>query len=274
MRAGVIARRTLLASAAGFAIAGWPRPDAAAQPGRQHRQPASQPRLRRLRAVAIDPGHGGSDPGAISPRHLYEKRLTLATAWELARQLEASGHYRPILTRRSDVYVSLHERIARAHAEHAELFLSIHADTLPNHALRGLSVYTLSEAASDREAAALARRENRDIGVPGLRLSRRPPEIAAVLFDLVRRHTGNRSLLLANAVVAELGRDVPLLERPHRAAALVVLTAPDIPAALVELGCLSNPHDEELLAQRAYQRRLAAGLGRAIDAYFAAGDAA
>lgn len=217
----------------------------------------------------LDPGHGGIDPGTISPHGICEKTVNLATALELARQLAATDRYRPVLTRSRDVFIPLQQRVAMARAAQAELFLAIHADALPNAALRGLSVYTLSDQASDREAADLARRENRDDFVGGLRLSHEPREIAAILFDLARRQTANQSLAMARAVVAELGRLVPLLERPQRSAAFVVLTAPDIPSALVELGCLSNAQDERLLPMPAYQRRLAQGLLRAIDDYFA-----
>ena len=268
MRDTVIARRVLLALVAGACL---PRP-VEARSRAQRRRPPGHPAVHR-RTVALDPGHGGIDPGAISPHGLYEKRITLATARDLAVLLDASPRYRAVLTRDRDVYVPLEERVARARSDHAELFLSIHADALPDDAMHGLSVYTLSEQASDREAAALATRENRDDFVPGARLSRQPRDIAAILLDLTRRHTNNGSQRLAQAIVAQLGRVVPLLERPHRSAAFVVLTAPDIPSALVELGCLSNPIEEKRLPQPAYQRRLALGLMRAIDAYFAAGDA-
>jgi N-acetylmuramoyl-L-alanine amidase len=227
-----------------------------------------------MRVVALDPGHGGVDPGAIGPGGVYEKDITLATARELARQLAGTGRFRPLLTRRTDVFVPLRERVARARMEHAELFLSLHADALPDSAMRGLSVYTLSDQASDRETAALATRENRDNFVAGINLSRQPRDIAPVLLDLARRQTNNRSLTLAHAVVAELGRAVPLLEKPHRAAGFAVLTAPDMPSVLVELGCLSNRVEERLLPQRAYQQRLAHALLRAIEDYFAASLAA
>jgi N-acetylmuramoyl-L-alanine amidase len=267
MRDIVIARRALFALAGGAALGVWPiGPIRAQLPGRggAHHSP------RHLRVVAIDPGHGGIDPGAISPHGIYEKNITLATARELARQLDLTGRYRTLLTRRGDSFVSLRERVMRARASRAELFLSIHADALPDSAMRGLSVYTLSSEASDRDTAALAKRENKDDFVAGVRLSHQPHEIGAVLLDLARRQTDNRSLTLAQAMIAELGRVATLLERPHRAAGFAVLTAPDIPSALVELGCLSNPEEERLLRQRTYQQRLAQGLARAIDDYFAA----
>jgi N-acetylmuramoyl-L-alanine amidase len=264
MRDQGIARRTLLASALGFSVCVWTVGSAAGRPAHRVRRPRPKPRV-----VVLDPGHGGVDPGAISPKGLHEKTVTLATARELARRLDATGRYRAVLTRGRDTFVPLRQRVARARAHKAELFLSIHADALPDPDLRGLSVYTLSEQASDRETAALAARENKDDFVAGLRLSRRPPVISAILLDLARRRTNNQSLILARAIVAELGSAVPLLDRPHRAAGFTVLTAPDIPSALVELGCLSNPAEERLLGQRSHQRRLAAALARAIDDYFA-----
>jgi N-acetylmuramoyl-L-alanine amidase len=265
MRDLVVARRTLLASAAGYGICAWAiGPAEAGRHARGPRQPRAKPR-----PIALDPGHGGVDPGAISPKGLYEKTVTLATARELARRLDASGRYRALLTRGRDRFVPLRERVARARAGRAELFLSIHADALPDRTLRGLSVYTLSERASDRETAALAVRENKDNFVAGLRLSRQPPVIGAILLDLARRQTNNQSRVLARSIVEELGRAVPLLDKPHREAGFTVLTAPDIPSVLVELGCLSNPAEERLLGQPAYQRRLAEALAHAIDDYFA-----
>ena len=267
MRDIMIARRALLVLAASVIV------DAGAFASAEARQSGNgkppHPR-KQLRVIALDPGHGGVDPGAVSPHRLYEKEITLAAARELARQLDATGRYRTVLTRRVDIFVPLAKRVARARANRAELFLSIHADALPDRTMRGLSVYTLSDEASDRATAALAIRENKDDFIAGVHLSRQPRVIGAILLDLARRRTDNLSVSLARAIVAQLGRAVPLLEKPHRAAGFAVLTAPDIPSALVELGCLSNPEDERLLRQPGYQRRLARGLMQAIDDYFAA----
>src|SRR5438874_171556 len=270
MRDSIVRRRAFCARAAGLVLAGWFAAPAVAQPPGKGRHPRPPPAKPAPVIVAIDPGHGGVDPGAISPHGLYEKEITLATARELARQLEAGGRFRPVLTRRGDVLVPLRERVARARMVHAELFLSIHADALPDSELRGLSVYTLSDQASDRETADLAIRENKDDFVAGIRLSRQRRDIAPILLDMARRQTNNGSLALAHTTVAELGRAVPLLERPDRSAGFVGLTAPDMPSVLVELGCLSNRAEERLLPQRAYQQRLAHALARAIDDYFAA----
>jgi N-acetylmuramoyl-L-alanine amidase len=264
MRQVAVGRRALLrAAAAAVAVA-----TAAAKPVRRQT-------LRLLPRIAIDPGHGGLDPGAISPGGLYEKNITLATARDLALLLLATGRYRVVMTRQGDEFVPLAERVDRARRAHADLFLSIHADALPDAAKRGALVFTLSRQASDREAAALAVSENRgaDI-VAGVDLARQPRDVGDVLFDLARRRTDNLSLAFAHCLVAALGATTPLLDRPQRSAGFIVLTAPDIPSALVELGCVSNPQDERLLRQPAYLWRLAHGLLLGIEAYFAAHPAA
>jgi len=257
-------RRRVLRGLAFCAVVGWRFDSAAAQPaGRRTPQP------RRVPTVVIDPGHGGVDPGAISPNGVYEKDIVLATASEIARELAARRNYRVVLTRSTDEFLPLRERVARARAWKADLFLSIHADALPDAEMRGLSVFTQSAQASDREAAALAISENRADLVGGLNLSHQPRDVGTILLDLTRRQTGNLSIALARKVVAQLGREVVLLDRPQRSADFAVLTAPEIPSALVELGCLSNPAEERLLQQRAYQQKLARGLVRAVEAYFA-----
>ena len=228
------------------------------------------PPMRRVPTVVIDPGHGGVDPGAISANGIYEKDIVLATAREFARQLAATRRFRVVLTRSIDEFLPLRERVARARAWKADLFLSIHADALPERELRGLSVFTQSLQASDREAAALANSENRADLVAGLNLSQQPREVGDVLLDLTRRETGNLSIAFALRITAELAREAVLRDRAQRSADFAVLTAPDVPSALVELGCLSNPVEERLLQQRAYQQKLARGLVRAVEAYFAA----
>ena len=260
----------LLAGAAATACApamAWAQP-----PGRGGARPAppghGKPRRRYLPMIVIDPGHGGIDPGAVAPSGVFEKNIVYPTASDLARQLAATRRFRVALTRGPDEFVPLRERVAHARALHADLFVSIHADALPDKAMRGLSVFTLSATASDREAAALADSESRDV-VGGVRLSREPREVGAVLIDLARRQTDNLSVELAGHIVAALGHAVVLLERPQRSADFAVLTAPDIPSALVELGCLSNPAEERLLQRPAYQQRLARGLALAIEGYFA-----
>ena len=258
-------RRRVLRGLALCAVGGWRFNSAFAQPAARGVPPA-----RRIPTVVIDPGHGGVDPGAISPEGVYEKDIALETARDFARALAARRRYRVVLTRSIDEFLPLRERVARARAWKADLFLSIHADALPDTEMRGLSVFTLSTQASDREAAALAISENRADLVGGVKLSRQPRDVGNILLDLTRRQTSNLSIILAHKVVDQLGRDVVLLERPQRSADFAVLTAPDIPSALVELGCLSNLAEERLLQQRSYQQKLARGLARAVESFFAA----
>jgi N-acetylmuramoyl-L-alanine amidase len=264
-------RRVLLRLLAGGVIAvlaaelASAQPPARAPPQRRMQRPRTQRPYQPL--VVIDPGHGGIDPGAIGAGGVFEKYITFATAIDLARVLRVSRRFRVVLDRGPDEFVPLRDRVARAEALHADLFLSLHADALPNPAMRGLSVFTLSATASDREAAALAADENRDVAA-GAGPVRQQREVKAVLIDLVRRETDNQSLELARDVVAAV-RDtgVELLRNPQRSAGFAVLTAPDIPSALVELGCLSNPVEEGLLQLPAYRKRLARGLAQAIDLY-------
>jgi len=268
MRGVYLSRRRLLRLAAcGLGILAIERETLAQPAGRAQQAAPVKPRY--LPIVAIDPGHGGSDPGAIGPSRVYEKDIVAAVAHEIARRLVASRRFRAVLTRHRDEFVGLRDRVARARAAHADLFLSIHADTLPDPAKHGLSVFTLSVEASDREAAALALSENKSAPVAGVDLSRQPREIDKVLIALAQRETANRSLALAHNVVETLGREVPLLDRPQRSAGFAVLTAPDIPSVLVELGCLSNRDEEWRLRQPAYRLALAGGLVRAIEVYFA-----
>ncbi|MFO1119356.1 MAG: N-acetylmuramoyl-L-alanine amidase, partial [Rhodospirillales bacterium] len=157
--------------------------------------------------VAIDAGHGDQDPGAISPNGTYEKRITLAMARALRDELKALGRFRVVLTRDSDTFIRLRSRIAIAHAAGADLFISLHADKAENPATRGLSVYTLSEQASDAEAAALAEKENRVDMLGGFRLKGEAPDVTDILIDLVQRDTKNQSAQFASLLMRELGED-------------------------------------------------------------------
>ena len=267
MRNIVCTRRGVLRLLAGCAAIKSQFDAASAQPPGGRLPPREKPRPRYLPIIVIDPGHGGIDPGAIGLDGVYEKNIVYPTSRYLALQLLATRRFRVALTRGPDEFVPLRERVARARSRGADLFLAIHADALPNSAMHGLSVFTLSAKASDREAAALAESENQDV-VSGVRLSREPREVGDVLIDLERRQTDNSSLKFARDLVTALGREVPLLENPQRSADFAVLTAPDIPSALVELGCLSNPAEEQQLQKSAYQQRLARGLARGIEGYF------
>lgn len=258
-----VGRRALLRSLGATAVA-----IIAGQPGSAFAQRQAAKGSVRLHRVVLDPGHGGIDPGAISLSGAYEKDIALATAREIGRQLAATKRYRVEFTRDDDEFVPLQERVARARAMEGELFLSIHADALPDADVRGASVFTLSEKASDKEAAELAARENKADLIAGIDLSQHEPVVSEILFDLARRQTNNLSIRLARDVVHELGRSVTLLNNTHRSAGFAVLKAPDIPSALVELGCLSNKTEDRLLQQAAYQRKLATSLVRSVNDYF------
>lgn len=239
-------------------------------------KPATKPTVQaKPKLVFLDPGHGGKDSGALGVRGTREKAVVMMIARLLQKELQAGGRYRVMLTRRNDSFVPLRERVARAQAAKADLFLSLHADSHPDADIRGASVYTLSEDATDRETAALAARENRADGVvAGLRLADQTDNVASTLVAMTQRSTVNDSRRLADTIVQTLGRNgVRLLRKSHRQAGFAVLTSPDIPAALVELGYLSNRQDEKLLTVRQHQTALARSLRASVDAYFAAGAA-
>lgn len=223
----------------------------------------------RTRLIALDPGHGGRDPGALGVRGTQEKGVVMAIARQLQAELQVGGVYRVMLTRSGDSYVPLRERVARAQTAKADLFLSLHADAHADSDIRGASVYTLSEDASDREAAMLAARENRADATAGFRFGHEPDNVAQALFAMSQRGTVNDSRRLADTIVQSFARNgVRLLPRTHRQAGFAVLTSPDIPAALVELGYLSNPQDERLLTVPQHQIALARALRASVDAHF------
>ena len=222
-----------------------------------------------LHLIAIDPGHGGRDPGAIAANGLQEKVLALTFASELRAALEASGRYRSVMTRERDHKVSLHRRVEVARDAGADLFLSIHVDLLDDREVHGVSVYTLSDEASDVETAELAARENKADIVADVDLSEGyDEEVAKVLISMVQQNTMNCSAVLAETLLPELGRVAPLISRPHRFGDFRVLKAPDIPSVLVELGFLSNDQDAERLQSDGHRRDMAGAIVEALDTYF------
>lgn len=258
----LISRRLLWAAVSGLAAA----PALA-------RVPEPRGRVSALPLVMLDPGHGGKDPGAVGVSGTYEKHVALATALELKRQLEAGGRCRVALTRTRDVFIRLTDRVGIAQRQGAALFVSMHADALPDHSVRGASVYTMSDTASDAQTAALAVRENSvDRFGPGL--GRLPPDVAHILASLVRQETRQGSARVARTVVASLRPDVGLLANPARHANFAVLKAADVPSILVEMGFMSNQLDETALRKGEHRSRVAAALRRAIEAYVAGGNRA
>lgn len=218
--------------------------------------------------VAIDAGHGGVDPGAIGVSGVYEKNIVLNAARILKSELERTGRYKVVLTRDRDVFLRLRERIAVARRAGADLFVSLHADSISNRKLRGASIYTLSEKASDKEASQLAENENKSDIIAGMDFGTETPEVTSILIDLAQRETMNHSARFAGMLVREMRGEVKLLKTAHRFAGFAVLKAPDIPSVLVELGFLSNNHDEKLLRSTAHLKRVAGALRRSIDNYF------
>lgn len=219
--------------------------------------------------VMLDPGHGGKDPGAIGVSGTYEKQVALASALELKRQLEAGGRYRVELTRSRDVFIPLDERVDRAQHKRAALFVSMHADALADHSVRGASVYTLAPTASDAQTAALARTENSADRFLGREWQGTSPEVSQILASLVRQETRVGSVRIARRLVGSLDQDLPMLPNPDRHAGFVVLKAADIPSVLVEMGFMSNPRDEAALRQAEHRRLVAQAMHRAVDAFFA-----
>jgi N-acetylmuramoyl-L-alanine amidase len=220
------------------------------------------------KTVVIDAGHGGHDPGAIGYSGVYEKNITLAAAKELKRQLDKEGKYKVFLTRNTDIFIPLRDRVKIARKYNADLFISLHADSASNRSAKGLSVYTLSETASDKEAEALAERENKVDIIAGVNMFEQSKEVNDVLISLAQRETRNRSSEFARCIELEMRKSVQLISNTHRFAGFAVLKAPDVPAVLLEMGYLSNRTEEANLRTPAYRKKLGEAAARAIDRYF------
>jgi N-acetylmuramoyl-L-alanine amidase len=235
------------------------------------RPPQLKPKLQsRERIVVIDPGHGGIDPGAIGTNGTLEKDIVLDLGLELRHRLEATGRYKVIMTRDTDRIVRLRDRLQVARDSEGELFLSLHADSLVSAPdVQGASVYTLSEKASNEEAARLATKENRADILAGVDLSNQEDIVTEILIDLAQRDANNKSIQVADDLVGELA-SVTKMARHHRSqAGFVVLKSPDMPSVLIELGYLSNPTDEKALRDTSHLAVLADAIVKAIDRYFA-----
>ena len=219
--------------------------------------------------VVIDAGHGGVDPGAINPETgLREKDVTLKIARAIRDQLLASGKVRVALTRDEDRYLVLRERFGVARRLRGDLFISIHCDSVGSEEATGASVYTLSEVASDKEAARLAARENKADVIAGVDLDE-AADVSSILIDLTQRETMNQSAGFARLLGREAPALMPTKANFHRMASLMVLKAPDMPSVLFETGYISNPNDAAFLDSREGRNRIAQSVSRAIDAFFA-----
>lgn len=218
--------------------------------------------------VAVDAGHGGIDAGASgAATGTPEKEITLSAARTLVERLNGEAGIRAFLTREKDEFLSLSERVRLARQGQANLFVSLHADVLRQKDIRGATIYTISDKASDRMAADLARRENLSDELAGLSLPDGPSDVADILLDLTRRETQAFSIALARSVVASFEGQVELINNPHRFAGFRVLQAHDVPSVLLELGFLSNPEDEKLLLDEAWRKKVADLLAVAISDY-------
>jgi N-acetylmuramoyl-L-alanine amidase len=216
--------------------------------------------------VMIDPGHGGIDTGAEGIHGVKEKDVTLSFARELRDLLAKRGNMRVLMTREDDIFLRLSERVRIARQHEADLFISIHADTINQHDIRGATVYTLSDKASDSVARAMAERENKSDAAAGV-THEEPPAVSDILADLMRRETHAFSLNFAGKVVHALKDETNLINNPHRFAGFQVLRAPDVPSVLVEIGYLSNAEDEKLMMDPAWRARVASGLAGAVEAF-------
>ncbi|MCW3835190.1 N-acetylmuramoyl-L-alanine amidase [Sphingomonas canadensis] len=219
--------------------------------------------------VVIDAGHGGHDPGAIGPNGLREKDLTLRVALAIRDELLKSGRVRVALTREDDRFLILQERFGLARKLGASLFISVHCDSATSAEASGATVYTLSEVASDKEAARLAARENKADILAGVDLGGTSPDISSILIDLTQRETMNMSASFARLLGREAMPLIPIKDNFHRMASLMVLKAPDMPSVLFETGYISNASDARFLASEEGQRRVAATVRRAVEIHFA-----
>jgi N-acetylmuramoyl-L-alanine amidase len=220
------------------------------------------------KTIVIDPGHGGKDSGAVGLYKNLEKKITLQVGLLLRDKFKNNTNYRVILTRNEDKYLKLRTRTKIAKKNNADIFISLHADYNQNPRTRGISIYTLSENASDKESAALAKRENRSDLIEGIDLSSETSEVTSILLDLTKRETLNQSSFLVKFLIKEFKNDMNLLQRTHRYAGFTVLKSLDIPSVLIEMGYLSNKNDLKLLTTNQYQKKLADKIVKAVINYF------
>lgn len=217
--------------------------------------------------VVVDAGHGGVDSGAEGISGVIEKNVTLAFARTLRDELEKNLDLEVFLTRDSDVFLRLNERVEKARSYGADLFISIHADTINMSAMRGATVYTISDRASDDLAKALADRENKADLLDGLPADE-APEITDILIDLARRETLVFSVNFADRVILSLEQEnINLIKNPHRYAGFQVLKAPDIPSVLIEIGYLSNKEDEKLITDPLWRKKAATAIASAVQQF-------
>lgn len=224
--------------------------------------------------ILIDPGHGGIDPGTIGATNLLEKTVVLDVALKLKRRLEATGRYDVRMTRMADVFISLDQRVKLSRQAGADLFISLHADSIASKTyapvVRGATVYTLSEHASDEQARAMAEKENASDLLAGLDAAAGEDEdvVRNILIDLMKRETANYSAEFSTMLTSNLRNAISLAREPQRAAAFKVLRQTHAPSVLIELGYMSNEADESLMRQTAWQAKVAQSIANAVTTFF------
>jgi len=220
--------------------------------------------------IVIDPGHGGIDNGTRAPSGESEKMLVLDFALALRDKIEKTGKFRVLMTRSDDTFIPLSERVQVARSNRASLFISIHADALVRRdsSAQGVTVFTVSERASDAAAARLAEAENRADAIAGLDLSTEPPDVADILIDLARRETKTFSVQFARALIAQMRGAAKLHQNPLKSAGFRVLKAPDVPSVLVELGFVTNKEDVKALTSETWRGRATDAVVQAINTFF------
>lgn len=228
-------------------------------------KPKTSEKAYRKPVIVIDPGHGGRDPGAIGQKGTLEKTITTKAAYELAARLRKSGKYTVVITRTTDSYVEHDDRLRKARTSQADLFISIHADSVGNKNTRGASVYTLADRAKGRSKRIV----NNQNWILDVDLSEQSDPVGDILVDLAQRKTESQSDAFAEILLEELKGQTKLVGNSHRRAGYYVLLAPDVPAVLLELGFLSNAQDEKLLKTKKHRTKILASVERAIDTYMA-----
>src|ERR1041385_6949146 len=220
--------------------------------------------------VVIDPGHGGIDNGTVASSGVMEKQIVLDFAVLLRDRLEQSSKYRVVMTRTDDTFVPLGDRVRMARIRQASLFISIHADALKKGEgeAQGATVYTLSETASDAEAARLAENENRADVIAGIDLSHESTDVADILIDLAQRETKAYSIRFAKSLVGGMRKVARMHKNPMKSAGFKVLKAPDVPSVLIELGYVSNEADLKQLTSGTWQSKTAGAIAQSVDAFF------
>ena len=220
--------------------------------------------------IIIDAGHGGKDPGTIGVyARTKEKNITLSYAKELTKHLMKEKKYKVYLTRDDDFFIPLDKRVAKSRRKKADLFISLHANSIADNHVSGFSIYTLSENSSDKQAELLAQKENQADIINGIDFAGASKEIMKTLIDLSQRESKNSSARFAKYVIRDIKKvDIEILQNTHRFAGFMVLTAPDMASVLIELGYLSNRREEEMLNSASYRRLVAKTLTNSINQYF------